>query len=430
MSARVVEPLTRAPDADVVVPGSKSYTNRALVLAALASGTSRLTGALFADDTAAMADALAALGATVRADPEAATVEVDGLGGAPRPGPASLDVRLSGTTARFVLPMLALGPGPYRIDGREPLRRRPMGPLVTALRRLGAEVVEAGSPGHLPLEVRGGALAGGELEVPADLTSQFVSGLLLVGPLLDGGLRLRLVGPPVSRPYLTMTVAVMRAFGGRVDEHDGGFDVAPGTYHAVDYAVEPDASAASYFFAAAALTGGRVRVPGLDRRSLQGDLGVVDVLARMGAQVVHGDGFTEVRGTGVLRGVDVDLADLPDMAQTVAVVGARAEGPTRVRGVGLIRHHETDRIAAVVAELRRLGVGAEEHDDGFTVHPAPVTGATVRTYDDHRMAMSFALLGLVAPGVAIDDPGCVAKTFPDYFEALDRLRATGTAGAR
>jgi len=430
VSTLAIAPLTRAPDADVVVPGSKSYTNRALVLAALASGTSRLSGALFADDTAAMAGALSALGATVRLDPAAATVEVDGLGGVLGPGPVTLDVRLSGTTARFVLPVLALGPGPYRIDGGEPLRRRPMAPLVAALRTMGAEVVERGVHGHLPLDVRGGALTGGEIDVPADLSSQFVSGLLLVAPLVPGGLGLRLVGPAVSRPYLAMTVAVMRAFGAVVDERADGFDVAPGGYRAIHQAVEPDASAASYFFAAAALTGGRVRVRGLDRRSLQGDLAVVDVLAAMGAEVTNGAGWTEVRGTGQLRGIDVDLADLPDMAQTVAVVAARADGPTRVRGVGIIRHHETDRIAAVVAELRRLGVGADEHDDGFTVHPAPVRGATVRTYDDHRMAMSFALLGLVAPGVVIDDPGCVAKTFPDYFAALDRLRATGTAGGR
>lgn len=415
-------PLDRPPDVELTVPGSKSLTNRALVVAALARGTSRIEGALEADDTEAMAVALLGLGATVERDPATDSLVVEGLGGPPGSGPAELDVRLSGTSARFLLPVLALGPGPYRLDGGAPLRRRPMGPVIDAIRRLGATVDEQGEPGHLPVVVRGGDLRGGEVAVAADLSSQFVSGLLLAAPLVPGGLVVRTTGEQVSRPYLDLTVDVMRAFGGRVEEAEGAFHVAAGGYDARAYAVEPDASAASYFFAAAALTGGRVRLRGLDRTSRQGDLAVVDVLARMGAAVVDGDGWTEVRGTGALRGVDVDLSDLPDMAQTVAVVAARAEGPTRIRGVGLIRHHETDRIAAVVTELRRLGVGAEEHDDGFTVVPAPVRPGRVRTYDDHRMAMSFALLGLVVPGIEIDDPGCVAKTFPDFFEALDRLR--------
>jgi 3-phosphoshikimate 1-carboxyvinyltransferase len=417
-----VAPLERPPDVELTVPGSKSLTNRALVLAALATGTSHLRGALDADDTEALRGALVALGVSVERDGTSGDLRVVGLGGPPGPGPADLDARLSGTTARFLLPVLALGPGPYRLDGGAPLRRRPMGPAVAAVRDLGARVDEPGEPGHLPLVVRGGALRGGEVTVPADLSSQFVSGLLLAAPLVRGGLVVRTTGTHVSRPYLDLTVDAVRAFGGHVTELDDGFRVAAGGYRGREHRIEPDASAASYLFAAAALTGGRVRVLGLDRTSRQGDLAVVDVLARMGATVVDGVGWTEVVGTGALRGVDVDLSDLPDMAPTVAVVAARAEGPTRVRGVGIIRHHETDRIAAVVAELRRLGVGAEAHDDGVTVRPAPVRPGRVRTYDDHRMAMSFALLGLVAPGIEIDDPGCVAKTFPDFFEVLERLR--------
>jgi 3-phosphoshikimate 1-carboxyvinyltransferase len=304
-----------------------------------------------------------------------------------------------------------------------------MGPTVDALRSIGAEVTDMGEGpvGHLPLEVRGGATRGGPVSVPGDLSSQFVSGLLLSGPLLPEGLDLTVTGEAVSRPYLEMTVATMEAFGATVDRPDGArFVVAPTGYRPTRFAVEPDASAASYFFAAAAMRGGRVTVEGVGRSSIQGDLGIVEVLAAMGAEVEIGETTTTVRGTGSLTGVDVDLADLPDMAQTVAVVAAVADGETRVRGVELIRHHETDRIAAVVAELRRLGVGASETDDGFIVRPAPIRPAVIQTYDDHRMAMSFALLGLVAQGIEIADPGCVSKTFPTYFSVLDQLRSVGT----
>lgn len=423
-ATRAVEPLAAPPDADVAVPGSKSYTNRALVLAALATGTSTIEGALVADDTAAMAGAVAGLGVAVRATEGGRRLEVDGTGGRLPEGPVAVHVALSGTTARFVLPVLALGRGPYRLDGDPPLRRRPMGPISDALRALGADIVDLGEPGHLPVEVRGGpAVHGGRVAVPADLSSQFVSALLLTGPALPGGLDLELLGAPVSRPYLGMTVAAMAAFGIVVDRPDETrYRVPAGRYVAVRYPVEPDASAASYLWAAAAMSGGRVRVHGLDRTSLQGDVAVVDVLARMGAEVRDGPGWIEVRGPARLRGVDVDLVDLPDMAQTVAVAAAVADGPTRIRGVGIIRHHETDRIAAVRDELRRCGVGVEEHDDGWTVRPAPRRGARIETYHDHRMAMSFALLGLVTPGIEIVDPACVAKTFPDYFSVLDSLR--------
>jgi 3-phosphoshikimate 1-carboxyvinyltransferase len=271
-----------------------------------------------------------------------------------------------------------------------------------------------GPAGHLPLAVAGTSTRGGAVAVPADLSSQFVSGLLMAGPLMPEGLELTMLGPPVSRPYLTMTTATMAAFGVEVARpSDERFTLAPGRYDATTYRVEPDASAASYLFAAAAITGGRVRVEGLGRSSLQGDLAFVDVLARMGATVEVTESWTEVRGTGELHGVDVDLADLPDMAQTLAAVAVFADGPTQVRGVELIRHHETDRIAAVVAEMRRCGIEAVEHRDGFTIPPG---------YDDHRMAMSFALLGLRVPGIEILDPGCVAKTFPGYFDTLDQLR--------
>ncbi|MCD9623124.1 3-phosphoshikimate 1-carboxyvinyltransferase [Rhabdothermincola salaria] len=452
-----VLPFAGPVDAVVRPPGSKSITNRALVAAALAPGRSVLTGVLFADDTEAMLDCIARLGAHVRIDRPTLTVTVDGVGGRIADGPVDLDARLSGTTSRFVLPMLTLGAGPYRLDGAEALRARPMGPVLDALRAMGAEVVEEGRPGHLPVTVRGtggppasgaSSLGGGGatsapippaqvLDLPGDVSSQFVSGLLLSAPCgPPGTMTVRLTTTPVSVPYLDMTVAVMRSFGVPVERPDARTFVIhrpgpsspddrsePWGYRAAaSYTVEPDASAASYFFAAAAITGGRVRVEGLDPDSLQGDVAFVDVLERMGATVVRERDGIEVRGTGTLRGVEADFADISDTAQTLAAVAVFADSPTRVRGIGFIRGKETDRIAAVVSELRRCGIDASEHDDGFSIRPGAPRAAVVQTYDDHRMAMSFALLGLRAAGVAIADPGCVAKTFPDYFSVLESLR--------
>jgi 3-phosphoshikimate 1-carboxyvinyltransferase len=402
-------------DATVDVPGSKSLTNRALVCAALAEGTSTLTGALVADDTAAMGDCLRALGAGIEWD--GTTITVKGVAGRIDVDEAQLDARLSGTTSRFLLPLLALGSGRYTLDGGEPLRRRPMGPSIDALRAMGVVVEELGEPGYLPVVVSG-PVRGGEAAVRGDLSSQFVSGLLLAAPAMPGGLRVTIRTSLVAAPFVAMTTAVMRAFGADVDE----LNVRAGGYRSRDYPVEPDASAASYFLAAAAITGGRVTVAGLGRQSVQGDLHFVDVLERMGAQVELGDHDVTVAG-GELRGIDVDLSDMPDMAQTFAVVAACAEGPSRVSGVSVIRGHETDRIAAVVTELRRCGIGAEENDDGFVIDPAPIRPATIQTYDDHRMAMSFALLGLRQPGIEIADPEVVGKTFPGFWDALTRLRA-------
>ena len=424
-----VTPVSGPLDAEIVVPGSKSLTNRALVLAALAEGTSTLRGALVADDTLAMAGAMSSLGARVVLDPELCTVA--GIGGRLAPGPLEIDARLSGTTARFVLPVLALGEGPYVLDGDQPLRDRPLGPSIEALRRLGADVDDSDRPGHLPVVVRAGTGRGDGVGVDGSLSSQFTSGLLLAAAAMPEGLAVELIGPVVSRPYLDMTLAVLRDFG-----VDAGTDgerrlwVRPGGLRATDHRIEPDASSASYFLAAAAVCGGRVRVPDLGTSSLQGDARFADVLRAMGAVVDRGPAGTEVRGTGRLQGIDIDLTDMPDMAQTVAAVAVFADGPTTVRGVEVIRGHETDRIAAVVAELRRCGLDADEHPDGFTVHPGTPRATRVETYRDHRMAMSFAVVGLAASGIEIADPGCVAKTFPDFFDRLDVLRLTADPSER
>ncbi len=419
-----VEPMVGTLDARVTVPGSKSATNRALLVAALAGGSARLRGALLSDDTEAMIGALRRVGYVVDIGDDGTTVDVEG-----RPTPPTvdqvceLDARQSGTTARFLAPWCALDGRTYRLDGAAQLRARPMGPGLDALRALGVRVNPLGtSPDRLPVEITG-PITGDRVALPADVSSQFVSGLLMIGPLLPGGLRIELTTAAVSEPYLDLTVAVMAEFGAIVQRPDARtYDVRPGRYVGRDVAIEPDASAASYFFAAAAICGGRVRVEGLGRNTVQGDLAFVDVLARMGCEVTVGADATQVRGTGVLHGVEVDLADLSDTAPTLAAVAAFADGPVRATGIGFIRAKETDRIAAAVTELRRLGVDAVEEDDGFLVRPSRPHGAVVRTYDDHRMAMAFALVGLRVPGVSIAGPGCVTKTFPGYWDALADLR--------
>ncbi len=422
-----IDPLTAPPDAAIIPPGSKSITNRALVPALLADGPTTLTGALLAEDTNAMIDCLRTLGAAVDIDPSERTVDVTPPDG-PLTASQPLWVRQSGTTARFMLPVAALVPGGALVDGDDQIRGRPQGDLVVALEALGAGVESLGSAGCLPLRVQGPVSGDAVVRIPGDVSSQYISALLLAAPAMPNGLVVELVGDVISRPYISMTLAVMRAFGADVAETDGRlFEVAPSRYVGTNYVVEPDASTASYFFAAAAVSGGTVSVPGLGSTSLQGDLGFVDVLAQMGCAVESTRAGTTVSGPTALAGVDVSMADISDTAPTLGAIAPLATGPVRVRNVGFIRAKESDRIASVVTELRRLGIDAVEHDDGFSVQPGTPVGTTVQTYDDHRNAMAFTILGLVTPDVAIADPQCVAKTFPEFFDAVDLLRAKGDA---
>jgi len=400
-----VEPLTSPIDAVVHLPGSKSMTNRALLCAALADGRSTLRGCLVADDIEAMRGAITALGAQISTDESGETVTVIGSDPRSKTGPILVSARDSGTTSRFILPAVALASARSLVDGSDQLRGRPFGPLLDALRQLGAAVEDLGEPGFLPVAVTG-PLRGGKVELPGHLSSQFLSGLMLAAPLMPDGLDVALTSSAVSLPYLTMTTSVMRAFGVDADE----FRVRPGRYHGTDFAVEPDASAASYFLAAAVLNGGRVRIEGLGTQSIQGDVAFADILERMGARVERTTNSITISGTGELRGVDVDMADISDTAQTLAAVAVYASTPTRVRGIGFIRGKETDRVNAIVAELRRAGIEALENDDGFTITPGTPRPTRFETWQDHRMAMSLALLGLRAPGMEISDPGCVAKT--------------------
>ncbi|MGN6031836.1 MAG: 3-phosphoshikimate 1-carboxyvinyltransferase [Thermomicrobiales bacterium] len=422
-----IVPVRRPVTGTAFVPGSKSITNRALPIAGLARGHSTLTGALFSDDTRYMAGALNALGLTVTDAPADYRFEVDGGDGAFPASDADLFIGNSGTTARFLTAILAIGHGTYRLDGVPRMRQRPIGPLLSALRQLGVDATSEAGTDCPPIVVRTSGLTGGTTTVSGNLSSQFLTGLLLAAPYARDGVTIEVEGELVSKPYIVITADVMRAFGveTEIDDVDWKtFRVAPGQrYEGRAYQIEPDASNASYFFAAAAVTGGEVTVDGLGSRSTQGDLGFVHVLEQMGATVTMTDTRTTVRGPedGTLRGGEFDFNVISDTAQTLAAIAPFADGPVTIRGIAHNRLKETDRIADVATELRRLGQEVDEFADGLTIRPRPVTPAEVHTYDDHRMAMSFALTGLRAPGVTILDPGCTAKTFPDYFQRLAEL---------
>ncbi|MEM8678699.1 MAG: 3-phosphoshikimate 1-carboxyvinyltransferase [Planctomycetota bacterium] len=420
MTSRLIPTMQSRLDAVVRPPGSKSITNRALVCAALAKGTSVLRGALVSDDTEVMIACLQQLGIEVGQQNGGATLEVRGCAGELSPGPAELFVKNSGTTIRFLTPVCALGQGRYLLDGIPRMRERPIGDLLQALQQLGVDARGRDQAGYPPVLVHGTGLDGGEAVVGGNISSQFLSGLLMAVAAAQGTTKLQVAGELVSVPYVEMTMAVMRSFGASVAASEAEFEVRPGGYVASDYLIEADASAASYFWAAAAVTGGRVTVRGLTQHALQGDVKFCECLARMGCQVDYGAEGITVTG-GPLRGIDVDMRDISDTAQTLAVVALFAEGKTHIRNVGNIRFKETDRLAALAAELQKLGAIVIEHEDGIEVTPGTSQPASIATYDDHRMAMSFAVAGLRIEGVVIEDPGCVAKTYPHFFEDFTTL---------
>ncbi|MDN3265336.1 3-phosphoshikimate 1-carboxyvinyltransferase [Streptomyces sp. CSDS2] len=402
------------------VPGSKSLTNRALLLAAAAEGTSVLTAPLISDDTTAFRQALGALGVRVRSSDDDGAWQVTGLGHGPR-GTGRIWCADAGTAARFLPPLAAAGHGDFVFTGSDQLTARPVAPLADALRRLGAEV-HTGPDGTLPLRVRAEGLDGGELEVDSSLSSQFLSGLLMAAPLLRGGLLLR-TRELVSRPYVDMTIALMRHFGADVAEDTpGAFAVRPTGYRATDLRIEPDASTASYFLAAAAVTGRTVTVPGLGHGSLQGDVRFAEVLERAGARVRRTEDAVSVTGTGTLRGgFAVDMGDISDTFMTLAAIAPLADAPLTIRGIGHARLKESDRIEAVARNLRALGVRTDTGRDWITVHPGGTSSARIACHRDHRIAMAFSVLNLRTGNLTLDDPGCVAKTFPGFHEEFHRL---------
>jgi 3-phosphoshikimate 1-carboxyvinyltransferase len=421
-----IEPWTCAlPRTAIRVPGSKSLTNRALIIAAMADGPSILTSALDCEDTRVLVEALRGLGIGVEHDPASAEIRVQGCGGTIPAREAALEVANSGTSLRFLTAMLATGQGTFRLDGSPRMRQRPVKDLLTALNGLGADARSDLGTGCPPVTIRARGLDGGYAFVKGDVSSQFLSGLLMALPYSQEETTVEVEGTLVSQPYVSMTLAVMEAFGVRVSNRKfRRFDVRPAHYRGRCFAIEPDASAASYFFALAAITGGTITVEGLGGSSLQGDLAFVDILEYMGCSVTREPTRTTVTG-GRLRAVDVDMNALSDTVMTLGAIALFADGVSRIRNVAHIRHKESDRIAALAIELRKLGADVEELPDGLIINPPPadrLRGSAIVTYDDHRMAMSFAMAGLRIPGVTILDPGCVAKTYPGFWDDLERLR--------
>lgn len=416
-------------DAVLTVPGSKSLTNRALVVAALADGVSTLRGALQAEDSEVMIGALRALGIGLEISGDTLavpTLTVHGRSGHIPATQAQLNLRLSGTSIRFLTAMVALGQGKYVLDGNARMRERPIGDLLNALTPLGVNAQTQFETGCPPVIVDAAGLRGGEAEIAGNASSQYLSALLMAAPYAQNPVTLTVTGDLQSKPFIDMTLNLMADFGVAV-ERDGyrSFTVPPSRYHARTYDVEGDAMAAGYFWAAAAITGGRVRVENVGQKSVQGDKRLAEVLGQMGCRVTWTDESCEVVApTSGLTGGTFDLNDMSDQAQTLAVVALFADSPTRIENIWNLRIKETDRLSALETELSKLGARVEVGPDFIVVYPLehpPVASVEIDTYGDHRMAMAFALAGLRLPGVVIRDPACVTKTFPDFFGVLASL---------
>jgi 3-phosphoshikimate 1-carboxyvinyltransferase len=423
----LIAPILHPLHASVRVPGSKSLTNRALLIAALAEGTTTLENALFSDDSRYFASALQTLGFDVGLDPKNARMTVTGLGGRIPAKRAELFIGNAGTAARFLTAFLTLGNGEYTLDGEPRMRERPIGDLVDALTQLGANVeAVSGQQSAIcpPVKIIASELPGGKTQIAGSISSQFLSALLMVAPYAQTPVEIEVINELNSKPYVDMTLSIMRDFGVDV-QRDGykSFLIPLTNYESrITYTVESDASAASYFFAAPAICGGTVKVENISRKSVQGDIAFLNVLEKMGCTVKESDKSISVSRKSELHGLDIDMRDISDMAQSLAAVAPFASTPTRIRGIASARIKETDRVAAACTELSRLGVKVDEHEDGMTIYPCDsFCPATIQTYNDHRMAMAFSLIGLRIPGITVENPGCVSKTFPDFFEVLETL---------
>jgi 3-phosphoshikimate 1-carboxyvinyltransferase len=418
-----ITPISRPLNATVRVPGSKSLTNRGLLIASLAKGTTRLMNTLFSDDSGYFAKALQTLGFDVQLDEASHEMTVTGLGGHIPVRQAELFIGNAGTAARFLSAFLTLGNGEYILDGDSRMRQRPIGDLADALAQLGAKLE---TTNHCPpVKIIAAGLRGGRTRIAGNISSQFLSALLMVAPYAKFPIEIELTTELNSKPYVDMTITIMEDFGVQVNRQGyERFIIHPSFFSPLSsYSIESDASAASYFFAAPAICGGTVRVENVSRSSRQGDMAFLDILEKMGCTINEGDQCIEVTGTSALSGVDVDMCDIPDTAQTLAAIAPFASSPTRVRGIASARLKETDRVHATCTELNRLGVRVDEHEDGMTIYPCDkIQPAAIQTYNDHRMAMAFSLIGLRVEGIHIQNPACVSKTFPNFFEVLEGLR--------
>lgn len=421
--SKTITPIIHPLNAIIRVPGSKSLTNRALLIAALAEGKTTLSNALFSDDSRYFANALQKLGFRVESDKERKEMSVWGLGGKIPANKAKLFIGNAGTAARFLTAFLTLGNGEYILDGEPRMRERPIGDLLDALKSLGANLeAKNNCP---PVKITASGLFGGKTEIAGNISSQYLSALLMIAPYAQSPVEIELSTTLNSKPYVDMTLSIMRDFGIHVEHNDHQyFFIKPATYSSnPSYSIESDASAASYFFAAPAICGGTVRVENITRASVQGDIDFLDVLAEMGCEITEHENAISVTGASQLRGVDVDMRHISDTAQTLAAIAPFASSPTHIHGIASARVKETDRVSAVCTELRRLSVKIEEFEDGIKIYPSKnIRPATVQTYNDHRMAMAFSLIGLRANGIEIRNPACVSKTFPNYFDVLDKLR--------
>ena len=407
----------------VSVPGSKSFTHRTLIAAALSNGLCTVHNPLRSQDTLLTLGALEKMGAAVEDRRE--TVSIQGLNGQFNPCAEPIYLANSGTSMRLLAGVAALGQGTYTLTGTRRMYHRPIGHLLEALNRLGIAARAIEDNGCPPVEIPGGRVEGGEVEINCSVSSQFLSSLLLMAPCTRSGLTITISHGLVSTPYIDMTVDILERFGVRV-ERDGykRFDVPGGqTYRAGDYTVEPDASQAGYFWGAAAITGGSVTVNGVTAASSQGDVGLAEVLGRMGCGVERMASGITVTG-GALKAVTVDMADMPDGVPTLAVVAAFAEGTTIIENVAHLKAKESDRLASTCAELKKMGIEAAAENDRLVVTGGRPTGATIHTYDDHRIVMSFAMAGLVVPGVRILEPHCVEKSFPEFWDVWETLYTT------
>ncbi|RJP95164.1 MAG: 3-phosphoshikimate 1-carboxyvinyltransferase [Desulfobacteraceae bacterium] len=405
----------------VTVPGSKSYTHRTFIAAALSDGECRIDNWLDSEDTRYTLDALSRFGAKIEKRP--AGLSVYGRSGGMDACDSQIYIGNSGTSMRLLTSYAILGKGRYVLSGTDRMHERPIQHLLDALHQIGVHAVSLNHDGCPPLEIMGGKIAGGEVRINCSISSQFLSGLLLIAPYTEKGLKIHVTHGPVSRPYIDMTVDIMSQFGVPVvrDGYDY-FEIAGDRhYQSGHYTVEPDASQAGYFWAAAAITGARIKVAGITGNSSQGDVRFAEVLGQMGCNVTHEPDGISVTG-GNLSGIEVDMADMPDIVPTLAVVAAFAKGTTKIKNVAHLKVKESDRLTAVINELTKMGISARSDHDDLIVTGGSPHGAVIETYNDHRMAMCFAIAGLVVPGIEILNEGCVGKSFPAFWEVFEGLR--------
>ncbi len=405
----------------VTVPGSKSYTHRALIAAALSDGECRINNWLDSEDTHYTLDALSKFGAQAEKKPDG--VLVYGRSGDMNTCSSPIFIGNSGTSMRLLTSYAALGKCRYVLSGSDRMHERPIQHLLDALQEIGVQAISRNHDGCPPVEVRGGRVGGGEVHINCSISSQFLSGLMLIAPYTEQGLKIHVTNGPVSKPYIDMTIDIMSQFGVAVDrEGYQYFEIAGGQcYRSGNYSVEPDASQAGYFWAAAAVTGAEIKVAGIRKNSSQGDVRFSDVLGRMGCGVIHASDGITVKG-GNLSGIEVDMSDMPDIVPTLAVVAAFAKGTTKIKNVAHLKVKESDRLTAVINELTKMGISARSEDDDLIVVGGKPHGAVIETYNDHRMAMCFAIAGLVVPGIEITNEQCVGKSFPGFWEVFEGLR--------